>query len=942
MTRGQSAARFARRMATPILILATIAGAVELSAQEPSSRALDIVVDRAVIVPMTAVSHTLVVDETVCRVEVAPGGLRILGLKRGETIVVAWHGDAPESLRVRVNAPEPRRAESRPTSAELDAMGHGTLGSLVHVSTSSSGSARSVSLLTPFAWTEGTPDRRFTVNGQIQGAQAIDASTFNLDTLSAQWIRGQSTFQLLDFIVDLDGGPAAHVAPVSPMGFALRGGSAVVSHGKNSYEAFVGSTLPMFAASRQLTGFSVARQSDERLRFDTTGAVVRAPVLVDGIAVAHQVSAFQTVGVTNRLNDRAAVQVRAGGGTKGAYGQGATAWQGRRFSAFVTASGSSPQFGLNQLQLVYAPSRTAQSGVSWNVVQRLRIGAGYSHNTTQATPLFPASSRSDYLSQTINLTLARHHTLFLNGTWNRNVGGLGAVGEQVGRRLDAGLSSQFGARAANSFYVSSGALADPLQFNSRGEFSVRENLTVAVRGGSINVSASHDRLSPSLVARLRQQVSLLAAGLQPLFLDDPVGFVQSPLMPADVRQLLNALEPVDTQIAVTGQLRLGPRLTLNPSLSYLHHAQSSSFATRNEMLGYSLTWRATPTLELQSTLANALIFDPRKTDLARTTIFGVGFRKTFNGAPRWIAPSSGYRIQGRVFRDLNMDGIADRAEPGLSNVAIRLHTGQTVHTSESGRFEFSGLSAGEYHLSMPLGPLGAGVRVTTPVDLVVRLYERRAIDQDFGVVNFSRLVGAVFNDTSLTGVRQAGAPGLRAIGVIIDGDGIERRSVTDTSGDFEIDDLPPGHYRISLDTATLPPNYEAETLFADVDVTPSSTTRVSLPVRALRSLGGRVYLRASGAGTPLVPLAGVKVAAHAAVAITDADGRFLLRNLPAGDVTVAVVPAVPLPDGLSSPIGRLRMPDGPLQIDSATIVIDNPRLIQYLTATPVAGSSPRR
>ena len=38
---------------------------------------------------------------------------------------------------------------------------------------------------------------------------------------------------------------------------------------------------------------------------------------------------------------------------------------------------------------------------------------------------------------------------------------------------------------------------------------------------------------------------------------------------------------------------------------------------------------------------------------------------------------------------------------------------------------------------MPLDQLGAGVRVTAPIDSVVRLYERRVTEVDFGVVILS-------------------------------------------------------------------------------------------------------------------------------------------------------------------------------------------------------------
>ena len=930
-------ARTSTVVASCFLILAAMA-ARAFAAEAP--RVVDIVVDRSVVVPLTSASHVVVVDENICRAEVERDALRVTALRRGETILIAWRGDERETWLVRVAGPAPAAPQTRATPAELDAAGHGTIGSLAHVGTSSRGTARSVSLLTPFAWTEGSANRRFSMNGQMQGARADDAGMVTLDTLSAQWLRGDTTVQILDVVVNLDGGPAAQIAPAgSPASFALRGADVLVVAGKNSYETFGGTTLPWFAASRQLAGFTIARQVNDRVRLDGTTAAVRAPVMANGVTVGHQATAFQTFGVTDRISERSAFRLRAGAGNNGYHAEAAAAREGERVTAYLSAARSSPQFGLNQLQLVYAPSVVVQGGANLGVTARFRSGVGYSHTTTQPTPLFPAHSSSDYATQTLSFMLTRNHTVFSNATWNRNVGGLGIAGRQFGRRLDAGISSQFSRGAANHAQMSLGALADPLEVNARSEFSLRDDVTITMRSASLNVSVSHNRLSASLVTRLRQQLNLLAPGLQPLFLDDPIAFVQSPLMPTDVRELLNALEPVDTQASVSGLFHIGSRLTLNPTFSYLHHTQTTSLATANQMIGYSLTWRATPTLELQSTLTNALIFDPRQADLARTTVFGIGFRKTLNGAPRWIAPSAGYQIRGRVFRDGNIDGTAAPEEPGIAGVLVRLSDGRTARTDDHGRFQFGGLASGEYRLLLPLDQLGPGVRVTTPIDPVVRLYERRAVDVDFGVVNFSRITGVVFNDLALSGLRQADAPGLRGVVLAIDGNGAVRRVRTDAAGEFEVDDLTPGRYRITIDASTLPSNCEAGTGAIDVEVAPSSTATVGVPIRALRSISGRVFWRAAG-GAP-APLRGVTVSAHSSTAVTDDEGRFLLRNLPAGDLTVEVLPASPLPQDLTVPTGHLRMSAQPTQIEGATIVIENPRLLEYLTSPIAGGPSPK-
>src|SRR5262249_54731401 len=159
--------------------------------------------------------------------------------------------------------------------------------------------------------------------------------------------------KMLDFVVDVDGGIRARVVSTAPTGgFSIRGLGATIVGGRNSYEVFGGATLPWFAAARQIAGINVSRQQTDRVYVDGTTAMVTAPLLTDGQVVDHQSSLFQTVGVTDRICERAAVQARVGGGTTGFLAQGSTTWQADRLAAFLTATGSSPRFGLNQLQLV--------------------------------------------------------------------------------------------------------------------------------------------------------------------------------------------------------------------------------------------------------------------------------------------------------------------------------------------------------------------------------------------------------------------------------------------------------------------------------------------------------------------------------------------------------------------------------------------------------------
>jgi hypothetical protein len=168
-------------------------------------------------------------------------------------------------------------------------------------------------------------------------------------------------------------------------------------------------------------------------------------------------------------------------------------------------------------------------------------------------------------------------------------------------------------------------------------------------------------------------------------------------------------------------------------------------------------------------------------------------------------------------------------------------------------------------------------------------------------------------------------------------------------------------------------------------VTPVSTVLENIPARAMRSIAGRVFVKvlaestaqpadsgklkiggmppgsvrsqrggqAGGRGGQqsgrfqqgtsgstiageynLVALAGVQITAGHTVVKTDALGNFLLRDLPAGDLTVTLVPIKDLPPGMKVPVGQVKLPAEPIHVEGATIVISNPELAPYLVDTP--------
>jgi len=75
-------------------------------------------------------------------------------------------------------------------------------------------------------------------------------------------------------------------------------------------------------------------------------------------------------------------------------------------------------------------------------------------------------------------------------------------------------------------------------------------------------------------------------------------------------------------------------------------------------------------------------------------------------------------------------------------------------------------------------------------------------------------------------------------------------------------------------------------------------------------------------------------------ATTDAEGRYAVRDLPAGAVEIRVVPVREAPSNLHAPLGVVRLKTEPTRIENANIIISNPSLIEYVAPTVTGAGQP--
>jgi hypothetical protein len=117
--------------------------------------------------------------------------------------------------------------------------------------------------------------------------------------------------------------------------------------------------------------------------------------------------------------------------------------------------------------------------------------------------------------------------------------------------------------------------------------------------------------------------------------------------------------------------------------------------------------------------------------------------------------------------------------------------------------------------------------------------------------------------------------------------------IADGDGRYEFRNLVPGKYILEIDPATLPENFRLPSRMSwPITVIALEGLYLDLPFAAQRAVSGIVYIDKDGDGQfdprKDVVVAGARVVAGNAAAVSNRQGSYLLRNLPAGKINVQV------------------------------------------------------
>jgi len=278
-------------------------------------------------------------------------------------------------------------------------------------------------------------------------------------------------------------------------------------------------------------------------------------------------------------------------------------------------------------------------------------------------------------------------------------------------------------------------------------------------------------------------------------------------------------------------------------------------------------------------------------------------RRALNTGPGLLAPRGGH-IDGVVFKDDKALGVYTSDLPPLADVDIILDNQQHARTDALGRFRFDDVTYGRHRVEARYTSRQPTFFTTpSPADV------ETGSSVHFGVApSRSSLRGAVLADA-----------GTAINGVLVEVVNGEHRTTARTAddGSFVIEGLAAGDYDVSIDAASVPAGYPLDGVATQrVRVEETEPGRARFVLRPYRSVAGRarVFDRTRG---QYVALAGATVALLPVgqTSVTDSQGRYAFRNLPAGHYTI-----VAKEDGVENS-AAVNLPEGPAIVKDVELTV---------------------
>lgn len=178
-------------------------------------------------------------------------------------------------------------------------------------------------------------------------------------------------------------------------------------------------------------------------------------------------------------------------------------------------------------------------------------------------------------------------------------------------------------------------------------------------------------------------------------------------------------------------------------------------------------------------------------------------------------------VEGRVWQDLNNDGLDSADEPGIAGVIVSLTNddGSTVQTvtAEDGHYDFFPVGEGHYLVTLEADSLPTDTQLTVDPDgekdavagVNVDAGEVYTVSFGYQSTGTASIAGLVWLETGNWGVLDAGEKGVVAATVqLLDADGVVLAETgVSADGFYRFDKLSAGNYVVRLVADTLPQPY---------------------------------------------------------------------------------------------------------------------------------------
>jgi hypothetical protein len=896
---------------------------------------------------LSGVTDVMFLSDGICAIAVTPSAVRVTALEVGESLVYIWVGEKRYEMLVRVGPPAPpqQRPALADNSHEADALGHGYVGGFVqNAAAGQAGSVFSHSDVLQWSQKVGLDDLNVSMNSQ--GETAPGMPRMGVNRVAIQYLSRDWSASLMDSVLNWNGAFETQFRAgmlYNPQ--MLRGLQFEAKGARNSINVFAGAILPQsflrWSDTRDIAGVTLRRTISSRFSVFFTSAFTYQPPF-DYSSRKRTGAVTQMIGASWRPSELWKLEATGAVSSQGQMAEAGAEYADPRRTLSVRATETAASFPFQALNLLQLRGRSVTGTYTDKLTNRLLISASLQHVLLPAVGGSPASS-SSFANGSAAIQISRFSQLSLVHTRANLLMGARRTDTQ---RSTASLGTQLFRDWSDTVQFEYGKLYDSMGQNSRSDITLFHTLNGRVGPASLYVSARYERSDATLLSRLYSDLSLLPQDARDAFLRDPEGFLSSPLLTPELRMWLAGLVPTSTQVQVGAQFTSARRrLNFSPYMAWDRQ--------RSISVGYSVAFQATRNLSLRSSLTRAMYWDPQSQLVREDSVLMFGFVRNLFSKSQVPLVSAWQRavIAGSVFEDVARTGVPVDEKHGVAGIVVELDNGEKTTTDAQGRFRFAGLKPGKYTVHVPLAQFASSLRVTTPVEVSLDVSMAHFASANFGVVRLGRVFGIAFNDIKMNGIREKDAPAIGEVRIVATTSGFEGSATTSKDGAFELKDLPPAQYSLAIDPATVPPGYMIPETAETLTLAQAASIYREIPLRALRSVSGRVLrredhtvqpaaARSGKSGLPegnqaptMRPVAGVHVLAGGVLAISDDNGDFLLRGLPAGEIEVTLQPMGEVPTGLTLPSGKLQLPAEPVEKRDLVVMISNPELVRLLSSS---------